>query len=139
MPKGLYKPLRIVLLFSISLILFKLSSLISVRACLSTFSLKPYSLHSRLILDVGVSESKSIFISHSESVSMEFTTSLIDELISKFGFSKGGKYFLRLGSSPINVFLNSTYLGLFLSAHHKSLMIDFRISPLFAFNMSMIF
>lgn len=75
LPKGLYKPLRIVKLLSIPVNLSTLSSLISVRACLSIFSTKPYSLQIRLILEVGVSEFKSTFISPLESVSIEFTTS----------------------------------------------------------------
>jgi hypothetical protein len=38
--------------------------------------------------------------------------------------SKGIKRLSKLGSNPIKAFLNSTYFGLFLSAHHKSLMIE---------------
>jgi len=126
LPKGLYKPLRIVKLLSIAVSLSMLSSFMFVSACLSRFSVKLYSLQTRLILEVGVSEFKSIFISHSESFSMESIISLLVELIEWFKFSKELKTFSKLGSTSIKVFLNSTYLGLFLSAHHRSLMIDFK-------------
>ncbi|PHS55981.1 MAG: hypothetical protein COB17_10475 [Sulfurimonas sp.] len=79
--KGLYNPWRTAKLFCIPVSLLILASLISVRACLSIFSVKAYSLQTRLILEVGVSEFKSTFISHSESFSMELIISLLAELI----------------------------------------------------------
>jgi len=80
-PKGLYKPLKIAQLFSILVSLSMLSSLMFVRACLSIFSTKPYSLQVRLILEVGISEFKSISTSHLESPSIELTTSLFAKFI----------------------------------------------------------
>ncbi len=88
LPKGLYKPLKIAKLFSIPISLFLLSSLMFVSACLSISSVKPYSLQTRLILEIGLSAFKSIFTSQLESVSIKFTTSSVDELISKIAFSK---------------------------------------------------
>jgi hypothetical protein len=73
-----------------------------LRACLSIFSVKPYSLQERLILEVGISEFKSTFTSHLESVSIELTTSLLAKLI-VLALSKGIKRRHKIKTSGVDL------------------------------------
>lgn len=103
----------------------------AVIAFLSSSSSKLYSLQIKLILETGLLEFKSILINHPDSFSIPLTISSVFRLIELFIFSKSLKYASKLLSAPIKASLNSTYAGLFLSAHHNWSVMALRLFPVF--------